>query len=1152
MEVLGRGGMGRVVLVRADRECEGFKYFLASSIAWDEVRRHKEIKPLRKRVSILNNNIQKLLEKEEALMGSDVEKEAEFVRSDIDEFLIQIQQDVELIKQKQQEYIDKRSTVLTSADPDAMIKHMDKIGLHYPENDLFAMKQVVIDDPEFRARLHDEFRSLKLVHHPNILKVYDMGEDYYVMEYLSDTVDPELILPQKNSIDYTYTNRDRLEIVIETAKAVEHAHQFGLIHRDIKPDNISVDSKGNVKLIDFGLVKSAETEGMTQTGIAMGTPNFMSPEQIRKAKEASTTFDIYALGASLYNYITGERPYKKARNRVTGEIVTPKSIQEVFIHVCDPNFMPIPPSELATGIPTVLEDIVLKTIAKKQAHRYQSVKAFRKDLENYLTLLDNATLNAVNFTDIKPRQVKMSIIRRDRDEYKDEHTAPRSDRKSLIKLAVSTATICILIFIILFSYIKFMRSVEQSQDTADSQGTKDQIRKIQGMYAYAKKYTAEHPEEYRSCMEKFHEVYQQGQGTKYALMARDKAEEIRKTWQAHQKRVMDRLRTEAEQYIKANEFEKAVAVYKEYNGVFNKDTEDARHRIIGIIRRNQKAFEQREQEKLRRQKQERLERERREAEQARLEQQRKQAEREVKRKRIRAELPVLAASFAEHIANGRYTAANTMIGEKLKAEEYSFVKGTLTEMLGVANAGEDIDKAIIHYAEKNRGKEISVLRKDGKKDKGILKGCENGILIMKQIFMIEGKEGQAEIKVPLKTLSLHQLISMAETDLNNTPYAMVWLLKARTQGNTGLEKELREKVQDHVLLSLLDRKPGPDTEVHGSEEERTETGEGTANLFRDGGFEQGTGNRFPAWTCEGPGVLLFREVHNPHSGGSSVLIRNFGKSPSGTCRIGRNSIGVKENTVYNISFWVRTEEFRTASGFAGVKVKSGTGDVLFDRKPPVLASQAWRKYYITFNTLNASHIDVIFGVWKGETGKIWFDDAAIVRDSGNAWASLLKGESKEQAGWRCDPRSKAQGFDNFRLTDGKLTAPPRRMSRTIRRSQLGNIEIQFTFTMSGEFWHFYLIDRNQVVDIQCSKRAQGRHHVRLIVKGTNAELFLDGAQTKEGGDTGVRLGLYKRDRGQNIALQNMRKPLMDRGAMGINKEKDTSLEISGLQFRFIQ
>jgi serine/threonine protein kinase len=1146
---VGRGGMGRVLLVKADRSLEGFHHFLASAIAWDEVRRHKKIIPLRERISIVNRNINKLLEKEAKVMESDVSgRQAELIRADIDEFRRELEKHVEIVKNKQQEYIDKRSTLLTAADPEAMIMHLRKLGIEYPDDDMFALKQVVIDDPEFKTRLHDEFRSLKVVHHPNILQVYDMGEDYYVMEYLSDIVDPETIIAQPDMVDMEYTNSDRLRIVIEAAKAVEYAHDFGLIHRDIKPDNIAVDTNGKVTLIDFGLVKSAETEGMTQTGVAMGTPNYMSPEQIKKGKEASPSFDIYALGATLYHYITGERPYRRARNRRTGDVKTVPSIQEVFLTVIDPKFGPIPPSQIAKGIPKVLEDITLKAMAKERKHRYQSIKTFRTDLERYLSFTDNNTLNASDFFSIKAREVKMRVHRRDK--HAEAEAKPADSKKALWKIGIGTAAVIAILTALILIYTQLQQTAD-TQDPLDAQ-KESQEEKLKGMLEYAEQYAKENPQEYRSCMDKYNAVYQHGRGTKFELMAVDRMNEIKKNWGAHRKRVLTDLYTQAKEFADKKDFESALKVYEQYTGPLAKDIVKEREQKVLEIKRTQRQYlaakideEQRQKERERLAKAEADRKKKEEAE-------RKQAELEEKREQVRAEMPQLAQEIFKKITAGEYKAASDLLKEKSGKKEYNVVKGTLTQLLEVVKAGAGIRKGLLTYIEKNKGKELTITRVTGKSFKGIIDTIQDDVLEVTTVFEVEGEKGQAKIKIGLKEISLKQLIKMSASDFSDKHCAMVWFLKASAQGNAQLADALQEKIKDHALLvyakdTSADQTDTSDTVISKKDEPEIEQG----NLLPFGDFEKGLGHRFKGWTfSEGPGSLTFRDIRSPHNGRSALRIENIEKTRAKRACFGKKKLKVKPNQAYNITFWMKTEDFKGTDCSAGVKVLTSTGDIIFDRKLLCEPTQEWRKYYVSINPGPVSEVDVVFGVWQATGGKVWFDDASMEKDEGNKWTDLLVGNTKRESGWYCDGRLKAQGFDNFRLSDGKLKALPNRRSSVARQTLLGDIELEFKYSMKGLFWHMYIADSQQVIDIRCDKSGVGNHHARLIIKGMNAEFFLDGAQILPSTSrTGVVFVFVDRRGGKSADGRTMVGRLGPRGLIGINQVQATEIELTDLKYR---
>lgn len=600
IDELGRGGMGRVLRVKAERSSKGFKAFLASAIAWQEVIQHKNIAQLRQQILQFNKDVQDLLVQEAEFMNIGDDEKGESVRIYIDDVKNEVRQSVEILKKRQQYFVKKRSTQITEVNTQAMIKHLKKVGMNYPDDDIFAMKQVLVDDEEHIARIQDEFKSLKLVQHPNIPSVYDMGRDYYIMEYLEDSVDADEVIADPERKSQYYTNGERIQIVIEAAKAIEHAHVFGVIHRDLKPENIAVDHEGNVKVIDFGLVKSVESEGVTQTGTAVGTPYYMSPEQIRTTRDARSTFDIYSLGATLYNYLTGERPFERARNRFTGKEIEPDSAQEVFLTVCNPSYEPISPCEIAEGIPKVLEDIILKAMAKEIQFRYQSVREFREDLEQYLSLADPNVLQSGSYFGIDAEQVPMTVRRRrsSRSTRKRAVQTPRSMvRKAVIPSLIGV--VVLLAVIMVFAAGNGGKEEIIKEEKSKAELAQEFERQIGEMFEYADKWAQEHPDAFKNSVEKYNTVVREGRGTKYELMALDRVKEIIRKWNAEQEKVMAGLDKEAVRFIQKKEYEKAMYVYAEYRGICEEETRKIRGNKTENIRRSREiAFRlKKEQEK---------------------------------------------------------------------------------------------------------------------------------------------------------------------------------------------------------------------------------------------------------------------------------------------------------------------------------------------------------------------------------------------------------------------------------------------------------------------------------------------------------------------------------------------------------------------------
>jgi serine/threonine protein kinase len=186
-------------------------------------------------------------------------------------------------------------------------------GRHRDSGDLVAIKVVpshLLSNPVVLKRFEQEYLAARQIDHPNIVKAIDFGREddtrYLVMELVNGES-----LGQKIERDGRMKEDDALRVVVQVAEALGAAHTQGMIHRDVKPDNILVTSEGVAKLTDLGLVKELETDlNLTRTGRGLGTPHFMAPEQFRNAKNADARCDIYSLGASLYMMVTGELPFQ--------------------------------------------------------------------------------------------------------------------------------------------------------------------------------------------------------------------------------------------------------------------------------------------------------------------------------------------------------------------------------------------------------------------------------------------------------------------------------------------------------------------------------------------------------------------------------------------------------------------------------------------------------------------------------------------------------------------------------------------------------------------------------------------------------------------------------------------------------------------------
>ena len=219
------------------------------------------------------------------------------------------------------------------------------------------------------ARFRTEAEAIARLQHPNIIQIHEIGEHegkpFFSLEYcsggsLSQKINGTPLQP-----------REAAQIMETLARAMHAAHTQGIIHRDLKPANVLLLKDGTPKITDFGLAKKLDDVGQTQSGAIMGTPSYMPPEQAAgKTKELGPAADIYALGAMLYELLTGRPPFKAATALDT--------IMQVVSNE------PVPPSQLQSKVPADLETICLKCLHKEPAKRYASAQGMADDLRRFL------------------------------------------------------------------------------------------------------------------------------------------------------------------------------------------------------------------------------------------------------------------------------------------------------------------------------------------------------------------------------------------------------------------------------------------------------------------------------------------------------------------------------------------------------------------------------------------------------------------------------------------------------------------------------------------------------------------------------------------------------------------------------------------------
>jgi serine/threonine-protein kinase len=219
---------------------------------------------------------------------------------------------------------------------------------------------------EYEARFYQEAKAAGGLNHPNIVIIYDIGKAekiaYMAMELLQGK-ELKTLLASGKALPVPFA----VDVAAQMAEGLAYAHEHGIVHRDIKPANIMIVRGELVKITDFGIARMRTANVQTQVGIVLGSPRYMSPEQVA-GKRAEPRSDLFSVGVILYEMVTGKPPFN-------GEDVTSVMFQIL-------NFVPPPPSSVNPEVPEMLDFIVAKAIAKAPADRYGSTRELASDLRD--------------------------------------------------------------------------------------------------------------------------------------------------------------------------------------------------------------------------------------------------------------------------------------------------------------------------------------------------------------------------------------------------------------------------------------------------------------------------------------------------------------------------------------------------------------------------------------------------------------------------------------------------------------------------------------------------------------------------------------------------------------------------------------------------
>ena len=287
-----------------------------------------------------------------------------------------------------------------------------------PEGTVVAVKvlrQELMHDPDLVRRFKNESKAISLLNHPNIVKVYDVSVSenlqYIVMEY----VDGMTLREYLNERGGKLTSRETVHFISQILKALDHAHHNGVVHRDIKPQNILLLDNGQLRMMDFGIARISRAENQLTGGKAMGSVHYISPEQA-KGDETDFTSDIYSVGVMMYEMLSGHLPFD-------ADDVVEVAIKQI-------SDKPQSLQELAPNVPHGLVEITERAMAKRPDNRYASAAEMLSALNAYV---ENPAI-VFNYTYL-PDEIPEKVVERPMKTQKDA-PEPKKARKGKKKRTV--------------------------------------------------------------------------------------------------------------------------------------------------------------------------------------------------------------------------------------------------------------------------------------------------------------------------------------------------------------------------------------------------------------------------------------------------------------------------------------------------------------------------------------------------------------------------------------------------------------------------------------------------------------------------------------------------------------------------------------------
>jgi len=411
---------------------------------------------------------------------------------------------------------------------------------------LKVLSSALAKDSQYLQRFQREASMASALEHPNVVRCYGTGLEqnihYMALEYV-DGGDAMDLLEQG-----PVPEAEALEIAIQVADALGAAHERGIIHRDIKPHNILMTKDGMAKLADLGLARAEEDHSVTQTGIAIGTPHYMSPEQAQGEKGIDIRADLYALGATLYHMVCGKPPFSGATavavlaQHLDKQIPSPKqAVPELSDGVCH---------------------VIAKCMAKAPRDRYQAPGELLEDIR----LVQRGEAPASEALAAGLSTVQQEAIRRAAATVRDRRRA--AAKKSPAPIMVGAVAILTVALAIGFFTLRPKPGKSESSPQTGPKGAttspaepsgkqgpaETELSRLKAAYEDALAYAKANPEEYEKAIQQLSEVGSAAEGTKWAALAKGEAERTEATRRGAAEAALAALRQDIEQLAREGRF----------------------------------------------------------------------------------------------------------------------------------------------------------------------------------------------------------------------------------------------------------------------------------------------------------------------------------------------------------------------------------------------------------------------------------------------------------------------------------------------------------------------------------------------------------------------------------------------------------------------